>query len=176
MGLSGEMNLMWSKYEGLEVQQYNIWRGSDINNMSILDSVSNEISMYKDYYPLAGTSIYQLEAVSPNACNPDNQGKTYRSSFSYLSTEPAGSFNNFNGIHAFSTYPNPFNEYTFVTFSNPGGFPYCLKITDLSGKVYRIIDDIRTSEYFLEKGDLQPGFYFIDLIGDHIYRGKIIVK
>jgi hypothetical protein len=47
---------------------------------------------------------------------------------------------------------------------------------DLSGKVCRIVDDITTPEYILEKGNLKQGFYFIELRGSNIYRGKIVVE
>jgi hypothetical protein len=73
-------------------------------------------------------------------------------------------------------YPNPFSQSTTISFPNPGGSPYRLVLTDLSGKVCRIVEDITTSEYILEKGDLKVGFYFIELIGPKIYRGKSIIN
>lgn len=50
------------------------------------------------------------------------------------------------------------------------GSQYKLYIIDLSGKVCRIVDDIITSKYTVEKGDLKGGFYFIELRGLNIYR------
>jgi uncharacterized protein (TIGR02145 family) len=73
-------------------------------------------------------------------------------------------------------YPNPLSDQTIIKFNNPEGSQYKLYIMDLSGKVCRIVDDITTSEYVLEKGDLKQGFYFIELRGSNIFRGKIIVE
>ena len=73
-------------------------------------------------------------------------------------------------------YPNPFNKSTTIGFPNTAGMPYMMVLTDLSGKVYRIVDDITTSEYVLQKGDLKEGLYFIELRGPEIYRGKIVIK
>jgi hypothetical protein len=164
----GGVNLIWDSYEGFEVKQYNIWRGTDINSMSIIETVPGNISYYTDLNPPAGTNLYQLEAVRSSSCDPDTLGLTYSSSFTYL---PGGShegINNLDRINLLRIMPNPFNEYTTLKFSNPEGSQYKLYIMYLSGKVCRIVDDIYTSEYVLEKGDLKEGFYFIELRGPYI--------
>jgi uncharacterized protein (TIGR02145 family) len=175
-GSGGPINLMWEKYEGFEVQRYNIWRGSDINNMSIIATVSGEIEAYADTPPLPGTYIYQLEAVSPYSCNPDTLGTVYTSSLSYLPVGSHDGIYNLTRINTLSIFPNPFNESTTLNFNNPEGYNYKLYLKDLSGKVYRIVDGITTSEFVLEKGDLMEGFYFVELRGPDIYRGKIIIE
>jgi len=171
-----EINLSWIKYEGFEVQQYNIWRGPDINNLSVLESLSADIDMYTDNSPLPGTNIYQLEAVSSYSCNPDTLGITYSSSFSYLPGGKPEGFNELTCNNSIDIYPNPFNEATILQFSNPYGSKYELFIMDLSGKVCRLVDNITTSEYLLEKGDLKRGYYLIELRGSEIYRGRIIIE
>ncbi|KPK83605.1 MAG: hypothetical protein AMS27_12430 [Bacteroides sp. SM23_62_1] len=75
-----------------------------------------------------------------------------------------------------SIYPNPFNETTNLIFNNPEGNSYTLYIMDLSGKICRIEEDISTSNYVLERKDLKEGFYFLELRGPEIWRGKIIVE
>ena len=72
--------------------------------------------------------------------------------------------------------PNPFSESTILTFNNPEGHYYTLYIMDLSGKVCRIVNNINTSEYVLEKEGLKAGFYFIELRGQKLYRERIIVE
>jgi len=47
---------------------------------------------------------------------------------------------------------------------------------DLSGKVWRMMEHITSSEYILEKGELVEGLYFIELRGPKTYRGKIIIE
>jgi hypothetical protein len=73
-------------------------------------------------------------------------------------------------------YPNPFNGTATLIFNNPGAYPYTLYILDLSGKVCRIVDKINTSRYVLEKSELKEGFYFVELRGPKIYRGKIVIE
>ncbi len=73
-------------------------------------------------------------------------------------------------------YPNPFNETTTLKFQNPENNLFKLRILDLTGKVLREINDISGSEYILERNDLQQGYYIIELSGDRIYRGRIVVE
>jgi len=73
-------------------------------------------------------------------------------------------------------YPNPFNNSTTLLFNNPEGCSYSLYIMDLSGKLVRIVDNINSSRYVFEKGDMKEGFYFIELRGPEIYKGKLIVR
>jgi hypothetical protein len=72
--------------------------------------------------------------------------------------------------------PNPFSETATLMFHNPEGHTYTLYIMDLSGKVCRMTENINTSEYVLKKEELKEGFYFIELRGPEIYRGKIIIE
>lgn len=60
-------------------------------------------------------------------------------------------------------YPNPFSQSTTLFFNNPDRQSYILRITDLSGKICRIVDDIKTGEYILEKGDLKKNYQFIPI-------------
>ena len=73
-------------------------------------------------------------------------------------------------------YPNPFSQSATIAFPNQSNEHYRLVLTDLSGKVYKLVNDIATSEYVLKRGDLKSGLYFIELRGPKIYRGKIIIE
>jgi streptogramin lyase len=82
-------------------------------------------------------------------------------------------YSHFNNI---IVYPNPFTYKTTIQIPNSLKDSYMLIVTDLSGKVCRIVNDINTSEYVLEKKNLKEGFYFIELRGPKIYRGKIVIE
>jgi hypothetical protein len=75
-----------------------------------------------------------------------------------------------------SVFPNPFRQEATVRFPNPSGIPYRMILTDLSGKVVRVVEDIRTSEYTLKKGDLREGIYFIELQGDKTLKDKLVIR
>ena len=62
-----------------------------------------------------------------------------------------------------------------IELSSNNAFPITLKITDINGRVVRI------TEYFdnhiiIERDDLKSGFYFIEIVSDKKYTGKLMVK
>ncbi len=73
-------------------------------------------------------------------------------------------------------YPNPFTRETNILFPNRGNSEYTLFIRDLSGKTVRIISDITSSRYVLHRDNLAGGYYLIELRGDRVFRGRIVVE
>ena len=73
-------------------------------------------------------------------------------------------------------YPNPFNSSTTIVFPNQDEKEYRLMIMDLSGKVVRSVDHITTSTFILQRENLEKGLYLIELRGERIYRGRIVIE
>ncbi len=73
-------------------------------------------------------------------------------------------------------YPNPFNNKTIIEFYNPSNYPFRLILTDLSGKIVRMVDNVTDSLCELDREGLSKGFYFIELQGEKIYRGKVLIE
>jgi len=73
-------------------------------------------------------------------------------------------------------YPNPFKDRTIIEFSNPGNTSWRLVITDLAGKVVRTESNITSGEYEMDRGNLVPGTYIIEIRGENVYRGKLVVE
>ena len=89
---------------------------------------------------------------------------------------PFAEIESLQDINNLKIYPNPFNKRTIIEFNNSYHSSYILTIKDLSGKVVRIIDNITQSYYELDRADLSKGIYLIELRGDNIYRGKILIE
>ena len=76
-----------------------------------------------------------------------------------------------------SIYPNPFNNSTIIEFVNKERFIYKLCVFDLLGNKVRHINNISVNKLVFEKGDLNPGTYFIELSsGELTMRGTVIIK
>jgi hypothetical protein len=184
------VNLTWSKYEiegeNLNFDSYCIYRGSDSTSLSILEeNIPIEINVYTDNDPNALTRkyYYRVAGVLTNPCYPtgslrkkDEPGP-YNRSISNIEDNRilVGGLKDIK-TERLSIYPNPFSESTILTFNNPEGQSYTLYILDLSGKVCRIVDNINTSRYVLDKEGLKAGFYFIELRGEKLYRERIIIE
>jgi len=85
-------------------------------------------------------------------------------------------FENSLSLNNLKIYPKPSNEILVIEFPNESNSAYELTITDLSGKVVRLISGICESIIYLNSGDLKNGFYYIEVRGAKIYRGKIIIN
>ena len=74
-------------------------------------------------------------------------------------------------------YPNPFNQTTKVMFSNEEKVPFKLVLYDMLGNKVRVMHDITANEVVVEKGNLAPGQYFIELQGKaKTFRGRLMVE
>lgn len=186
----GGINLEWTEYriEGVAnigdyLTSYIVYRGTDSTGLSEYQSVGRQLNFTdKDPDALARQYYYRVAGVVKDPCYPTAGTKAdsgpYSHSMSNIEDNRFQTGINKNSAIAglISIAPNPFRERTTLRFTNPEGNRYKLSITDLSGKVCRIVDDITTSEYKLEKGDLKQGLYFIELTGPKLYRGKIVVE
>ena len=56
----GGFNLIWDSYEGLDVDNYQIWRGSSPDNLTLLQQVAGSQRSYTDLSPLSGTAYYAV--------------------------------------------------------------------------------------------------------------------
>ena len=73
-------------------------------------------------------------------------------------------------------YPNPFSDITRIEFPNPNMSGHRLSVFNLSGRLVREIGGINGSEVFLERENLDPGYYVFELRGEKLYRGKFVIR
>lgn len=77
-----------------------------------------------------------------------------------------------------SLYPNPFDDYTTLTFMNSKNKKYTLKLYNGQGQLVRTISDITTGKIKIEKKNLLNGLYFC-LLWDNeqlITTNKLIIE
>ena len=185
------VNLTWSKYEIegeiLNFNSYSIYRGSDSTALSpIEENIPTEVNVFTDTDPMAlqRRYYYRVAGVLTDPCTPtgasrkkDEPGPYIRSMSNLEDNRLQVGIKEDNSLNkSISIIPNPFNESATLIFSNPEGYQYILYLMDLSGKVCRIVNNINTSPYILEKKELQAGFYFVELRGPNILRGTIIIQ
>lgn len=176
--------LDWDRYVGFDFGTYEIFRSETSANFTSIHTMSSSTYTWADPDPGTATQYYRIAALRPVPCNPTGASGTKADSGPYSHSMSNIDDNRFQTgisehllkIEKLIIYPNPFNESATLNFSNPEGFSYTLYIIDLTGKVCRIVDNITTSQYVLEKGDMKEGFYFIELKGFKLYRGHIIVE
>ena len=74
-------------------------------------------------------------------------------------------------------YPNPITDNAAVRFSNPDNEAFEFELYNMTGQRMRAIRGITSSEFSLEKGDLEIGIYLYVLRSQSTkMTGKILMK
>jgi hypothetical protein len=176
VGVSGEVTLTWDEYEGFYYGEYKIYRGASLDALQEIRTISSSSKSWTDPAPPSGQVFYRVVVTKPESCFPtSNKAEEYGSAVSNYDEETIGVIEPASD-QTITIFPNPFNDKTRIIFSNPDNSSWELVITDLAGKVVRSESHITTSEFELERGNLPAGIYLIELHGERIYRGKLVVQ
>jgi hypothetical protein len=180
--------LNWDHYYGFDYPTYFIFRKtqSDTVFRNFYAMPSSTTTWIDIGAPKDEIIYYRVGVDKPGGCTPTGGSKKagtgpYHHILSNLDDNKKRAVGTIKELvhvdyEGLKIYPNPINSSSTIIFPNHENNNYQLVIIDLSGIVCRIIDGITTSEYFLKKGDLKQGLYFIELRGLRTYRGKIIIE
>lgn len=179
-GMGGAWNLIWNFYEGISFGTYNIYRGTALNNITLLTSIASTNNSYTDLTPPVGTVYYQIEVVNPSSCNPSAKiaSTNYSSSRSNIVNYAVAT--TINGYYelaeSISIMPNPFNDELTVNIGKIDSKNYTLMLTDVLGKV--IVRSVNNDPIQkLNVSDLSTGVYYLTIIDENNNRFmKKIVK
>ncbi len=194
LGLNDVINLNWQPYliDGSEMsapgvhifKSIAIFRGTSPAILGQIGTVTAGIgsTSYIDTDPPAGVKVYyRIGGEKDPPCNPNNlplkkaSAGPFVHSFSNLEDNRRGTFINENA-NDLKVYPNPMNNYVKIFWNNsdPGGTS--LLIYNIPGSVVKRIDNIYWREYTMERGDLQPGYYILELRGRDLMRTRLVVQ
>ncbi|HTB05644.1 MAG TPA: T9SS type A sorting domain-containing protein, partial [Bacteroidia bacterium] len=182
-GLGNTINLIWDNYEGLAFSTYYVYRDTNYNKFTLLDSIPNNIFTYTDGHPLNTYQpvYYRIGIDYPTGCTPHTKAKTYNASHSNTANTIVLSTNNLNiGSDALNIYPNP----------NNGKFTFELKTTKsemLRIDIYNMIGEKIYSEdcgkvlgIMTKQMDLSAyskGVYFVKVVSDNnVYNRRVVVQ
>jgi len=179
-----EVNLIWQNYEGFSFPYYIIYRGTSMDNLLPIDSipVDDNTLTYTDY-GVIGRHYYRIGVALPFTCFPTENIKADSGPYSHSMSNMEDNRLQDTGTSYIEplpceirSYPNPFTYWTQIDFENALKYPYELRVTDMSGKLVRLIGDIRDNKVVFIRESLPQGFYMFELKGDRIYKGKFIIK
>ncbi len=175
------MNLVWNEYTGYEYFNYQIYRGSSFMDLHKYRLVPYTNLTYTDTDPPGGVLYYRIGASKLEPCYPSGTAKKglneeYELAMSNIDDNGMVSIPDQISKEDLLIYPNPANNSATLYFNNPECKSYTLYLLDLSGKACRVVNDINTSEYELERNDLKAGLYFIELRGEKVFRGKFMIE
>ncbi|OYU95483.1 MAG: hypothetical protein CFE21_10085 [Bacteroidetes bacterium B1(2017)] len=163
-------NLIWSAYEGFTVATYNIYRGTDSSNLSLIGTSSGSNSSYTDLSAPSGDFFYQVEIINPNACDP---GKTYNSSKSNkANTKTTGLFEPSAYNNWIKLFPNPAQNQVEIEIAN-NSQAIQLFVLSIEGKLLLNQEGAQTK---LDISSLAPGVYYLGVRTSNQIGFRMFVK
>ena len=82
----------------------------------------------------------------------------------------------FNQSKYITISPNPFNDRTLIKFYNPDNNTFDLILSDVTGEKVIEINNITSDQVYIEKGNLKPGIYMVELKSNSIiFNSKLIL-
>jgi len=170
LGVGGTVNLIWSGYEGINFGSYKIYRGTTLDNMSVLITIQSSLNSYTDLTPPSGTVFYQLEIVIPG-CNPTAFG--FLSSRSNIANTGTIGFEQLN-LDDVRVFPNP-TDVGFTIQSNALIAGESIELLDQVGRLVLQTNAAVNSTY-VSIAHLAKGIYFLRLPEHPGYSRKLIVN
>jgi hypothetical protein len=156
-GVGQTWNLIWSHYEGIEFGSYNIYRGTNQNDLTLLTTIASNLSSYTDLTPPAGLLYYQIEVVNEDGCDPTRSFSSSKSNIVNNSEPVAGIEQQSNW--SVSLYPNPANDYVTLTLHGQVN-ANSLEIFDVQGRLLHS-DKLTAQSTVLDVQQYQRGMYII---------------
>ncbi len=167
-GIGNTWNLIWNSYQGFTVSTYNVYRGNTLNNLQLIGTSAGSNNAYSDLSAPDGDVYYQVELISPNACNPN---KTYNSSRSNkVSNKDVGLL--VYKSELIQVYPNPANHTLTIFDDNKNLIGSQLMVSDLLG---RKVMDTKLTDHQIDISMLDDGAYILLIQKEgKSYRGKFV--
>ena len=187
-GQNNAWNLIWEPYEGFAVATYNIYRGTNPNNLNFLDATSGSSTQYSDLSAPIGDVYYQLEVISPTLVSPtkvpssmhksretesviDASLVSYNSSRSNIASNVLNGVNEMNGQNnLINIYPNPVKNELKIDFVGGSTFD----ILNLMGLVVLSGNLIQNS--IVQTSTLTNGVYLIKFKTGNSYEYVKMIK
>jgi hypothetical protein len=168
-GENNSWNLNWEPYVGFTVVTYNIFRGTDENQLSLISSLSSSSTLFTDLTAPAGDIYYQIEAIA-------------ETSDSIVSRSNIASFQENTGVNnpldisgEILLSPNPVRDYVEVTAKMFNGKPLTLTVCNLQGMVL-MRTEMTVATQNINLSQLSPGMYLIVVDNERVKGCKKLVK
>lgn len=157
-GVGSSWNLIWNLYEGLAVDNYKLFRGTNSSNFQEIAQISGNFNSYSDFTAPIGSSLYyQIVFESPTGCDP-LKSLDYGSSKSNIVSNGIGAINELNSV--FSVY---LNEDKNLVIQHNNNEHAEVSIVNLLGQ--RLIEDftLNSSKIEISTCKFTDGIYIVKI-------------
>jgi len=171
-GMGNTWNLIWQPYQGFQVTTYNIYRGSDPNQMQLIGTISGANTQYTDLNPPSGYVYYQVEVIAPYFCNP-TKSSGFQSSRSNIASNNTISVSNFLFDSKMYIYPNPTSNLIFVNLGLETQELFEYSIYNMVGE--KVLEGTEMQK--IDVTSLSNGVYLIEVkCNNNFYRDRFVIQ
>jgi hypothetical protein len=172
LGLNNVVNLQWNSYEGFSLGSYNIYRGSNSQNMQQIAQVNSSTLSYSDLTPPSPPIYYQIEAVNPAGCVPTQKNSSYSSSLSNIFEINASFVSSItNDLNFLYTYFDESLQSNIIKWTNSASEEYWVNVFDLTGRLVFSSDKTRSNQLTLPNNIVKSA-YIIELKNNSVTSYK----
>ncbi len=153
-GVNNLNQLIWTPYTGFSYGTYFIYRGTSMNNMVLIDSISASYTSYTDMNSPVGLSYYQVSVVPPSPCVATRSlsfAKSNVATKQYLHVGVGESV-----FESLQVYPNPSSGSLQLNFNQN----FTLEIFDVSGRLLRSMP-CYSGNTVIDLSELNNGLYLL---------------
>jgi len=159
-------------YDTLDRHSYSLVPGpGDTDNSSF--AISGDSLLSNDIFDFETKSTYSIR-VKTTDDGLDNL--SYEKSFSIIVSDQAETGMSRQIRKELKIYPNPMTHSAIIEFENPEGSAYQVQINDITGKLVYSEANVTTDRIEINRNHLPGGYYFIQLKGNKLYRGVVVIE
>lgn len=190
-GVNNAWNLIWESYAGFTVSTYNIYRGTNAQNIALINSTSGSNTQFTDLNAPSGYVYYQIEVISPYSIFVDalnttqNNASLLRSASAfpaiYYSSRSNIATNNTSGIDKpnytydlFSVSPNPAKDNILISVNQQSQDAMMLNIYNMTGNLVKS-DVLENEKQTYNISSLSNGIYILELKSGNLTDKKRLI-
>ncbi len=173
LGLNDVRNLSWTHYEpGTMVTSYDVLAGNSVD-VSTMTSISNLPKFLNTYTDIGTWNYYVIQTNFVPPPTPMKNGEEFRSISNILSTQNLAKMPSQNTI---LIYPNPAKDIATLTFDNPKRLEYEMKVLNINGQTMLSVKGVTSNMLSFDINELPTGLYLIQLVGESLFMGKMLIE
>jgi len=173
----------WDKYYGFDYGTFIIYRALKGSRLDSIHAISRSFSTWIDRSSVENVDyVYRIAARRLESCYPTGNTKAGTGPYSHSMSNiddnrlQATGKVDIKSMESLQIFPNPFSDYTTIRFPNPDHSYFQLIVRDLSGKAVMSMSKITEEQVVINRGNLKAGYYSVEVVGEKIFRGKMIIE
>lgn len=170
IGINGEINLSWNRYEGFNYSSFSIYRSVDGQSYQKIGQVTSNDFTYSDLNPPAGLKKYFIEIENQTGCTPSAKRNGFSSVRSNILDILVTSDSNYI-LNDLILYPNPTSN--FINIETQIELYY--KLMNIEGKEI-MSGNLDSQNKILNVENINSGVYILQLSNDTITKTFKVVK